>query len=187
MAVPRRHLPGGILGKTIIPVESTLWQIANALMTPVGPVRVAPPDVSGSQPFPQATEEEREEDVGDPIGSKKALVQTNVTAQDMAALGAAMQRMQQDHAVSMAVLHTQLQTSSQTSSQTSQGPSCSARARTDAPHGTRGSQRQHPGSEHGPGQSGEQPPPVPSSGAKPGEQTEQARKMRAPQECRTWK
>jgi hypothetical protein len=27
MAVPRRHLPGGILGKTIIPV-SVLWQIA---------------------------------------------------------------------------------------------------------------------------------------------------------------
>jgi hypothetical protein len=25
MTVPRRHLPGGILGKAIIPVESILW------------------------------------------------------------------------------------------------------------------------------------------------------------------
>jgi hypothetical protein len=79
MTVPRRHLPGGILGKTIIPVESILWQIASTLPTPVGSVRVAPPGVSGSQPFPQATVEEGEEDTGNPIGSKKALVQTDVT------------------------------------------------------------------------------------------------------------
>jgi hypothetical protein len=52
IAVPRRHLPGGILGKATIPVESILWQIASALTTPVGPVRVAPPSVSGSRPFP---------------------------------------------------------------------------------------------------------------------------------------
>jgi hypothetical protein len=161
MTVPRRHLLGGILGKTIIPVESILWQvgsalttpvgsvriappgvpgsrpfpqateeegeenagnpigskkalvqtnvtIANTLMTPVGSVRVAPPGVSGSQPFPQATEEEREENAGNPIGSKKVLVQTDVTAQVTAALTAAMQRKQQDHAASMAKLATQL-------------------------------------------------------------------------------
>jgi hypothetical protein len=84
--------------------------------------------VSGSQPFPQATEGEREKDAGDPIGSRNALAQTNATAKDpadaaaaekaaelvvtpdMAALAAAMQRMQQDHVASMAVLYTQLQT-----------------------------------------------------------------------------
>jgi hypothetical protein len=60
-------------------------------MTPVGPaVRAAPPGVSGSQPFPQATEEEREENAGNPIGSEKALLQTDVTAQVTAALAAAM-------------------------------------------------------------------------------------------------
>jgi hypothetical protein len=72
MAVPRRHLPGGIPGKPIIPVESILWQIASTLTTPVGSVRAAPPGVSGSQPFPQATVEEGEADAGNPIGSKKA-------------------------------------------------------------------------------------------------------------------
>jgi hypothetical protein len=77
-------------------------------MAPVGPVRVAPPGVSGSQPFPQVTEEEREENAGNPIGSKKALVQTDVTAQVTAALTAAMQRMQQDHAANMTKLATQL-------------------------------------------------------------------------------
>jgi hypothetical protein len=80
MTVPRRHLPGGILGKTIIPVEFVLlWQIASALTTPAGPARVAPPGVTGSQPFPEATVVDGEEDAGNPIGSKKALVQTNVT------------------------------------------------------------------------------------------------------------
>jgi hypothetical protein len=69
--------------------------------------------VSGSQPFPQAAERQNEKktkDAGDPLGSKKALAQTNATAKDMAALAAAMQRMQQYHVSSMAVLHTQLQT-----------------------------------------------------------------------------
>ena len=41
------------------PVQTNVTT-ANTLMTPVGSVRVAPPVVSGSQPLPQATEEERE-------------------------------------------------------------------------------------------------------------------------------
>jgi hypothetical protein len=73
-------------------VESILWQIASTLTTHVGSVRVAPPGVSGSQPFPQVTEEGREDNAGNPIGSKKALVQTDVTAQVTAALTAATQR-----------------------------------------------------------------------------------------------
>jgi hypothetical protein len=40
-------------------------------MAPVGSVRVAPPGVSGSQPFPQATEEESEENAGNPILAAK--------------------------------------------------------------------------------------------------------------------
>jgi hypothetical protein len=60
-------------------VESILWQIASTLTTPVGSARVAPPGVAGFQPFPQATVADGEENAGNPIGSKKALVQTNVT------------------------------------------------------------------------------------------------------------
>jgi hypothetical protein len=60
-------------------VESVLWQIASTLTTPVGLVRVAPPGVTGSQPFPQAAVVDGEEGAGNPIGSKKALVQTKVT------------------------------------------------------------------------------------------------------------
>jgi hypothetical protein len=75
----------------IIPVESILWQIANTPTTPVlVPARVASPGgVSGSPPFPQATEEERETDAGDPIGSKNALAQTNAMAKDPADAAAA--------------------------------------------------------------------------------------------------
>jgi hypothetical protein len=51
---------------------------------------------------------EKETQAIPPIGSKKALVQTDVTAQVTAALTAAMQRMQQDHAASMAELQTQI-------------------------------------------------------------------------------
>jgi hypothetical protein len=76
--------------------------------------------VSGSPPFPQATEEEREKDAGDlPSAAKtRSRTQTNATAKDpagaaekeakpfvtpdMAALIAAMQRMQQNNVASMA-------------------------------------------------------------------------------------
>jgi hypothetical protein len=108
MTIPRRHLPGGVLGKTIIPVESILWQIANIFTTPVVPADDASPGVSGSPPFPQATEEEREKDAGDPIGSKNALApqqrkkRGRLLHTDMAALTAAMKHMQRNNVASMA-------------------------------------------------------------------------------------
>jgi hypothetical protein len=52
------------------------------------------PGVSGSQPFPQATEEERierEKDAGDPIGSENELAQTNATAKHAAGLSTKLQ------------------------------------------------------------------------------------------------
>jgi hypothetical protein len=81
---------------------------AKTLMTPVGPERVALPGVTGSQPLPQATEDEREENASNPIGGVIALVQTDVTAQVTAALTAATQHWQQDLAASRAKSAAQL-------------------------------------------------------------------------------
>jgi hypothetical protein len=64
-------------------VQTNAVTIAKALMTPVGPERVALPGVTGSQPLPQPghREDEREENAGNPIGGEIALAQTDVTAQ----------------------------------------------------------------------------------------------------------
>jgi hypothetical protein len=50
---------------------------ANPLMAPAGPVRVAPPGMSGSEPFPQATEEEGEGDAGNPAHRQQKSTRAN--------------------------------------------------------------------------------------------------------------